>query len=42
MKAIYALPVMKNLPKGVSVQQSGDAESLNELADGFASVMTPA
>ena len=40
MKAIYALPVMKNLPKGVSVQQSGDAESLNELSEGFASVMT--
>ena len=31
---------MKNLPKGVSVQQSGDAESLNELSEGFASVMT--
>src|SRR6185503_7676937 len=40
MKAIYALPVMKNLPKGVSVQQSGDAESLNELGEGFANVMT--
>ncbi len=40
MKAIYALPVMKNLPTGVSVQQSGDAESLNELSEGFASVMT--
>jgi hydrophobe/amphiphile efflux-1 (HAE1) family protein len=40
MKEIYALPVMKNLPKGVSVKQSGDAESLNELADGFASAMT--
>jgi multidrug efflux pump subunit AcrB len=31
---------MKNLPKGVSVQQSGDAESLNELSEGFANVMT--
>jgi multidrug efflux pump subunit AcrB len=36
---IYALPVMKSLPKGVSVKQSGDAESLQELADGFASAM---
>jgi multidrug efflux pump subunit AcrB len=40
MKAIYALPVMKNLPKGVTVQQSGDAESLNELGEGFVNVMT--
>ena len=39
MKDIYALPVMKSLPKGVSVKQSGDAESLQELADGFASAM---
>ena len=31
---------MKNLPKGVTVQQSGDAESLNELGEGFANVMT--
>jgi multidrug efflux pump subunit AcrB len=30
---------MKNLPKGVSVKQSGDAESLQELADGFATAM---
>jgi multidrug efflux pump subunit AcrB len=37
--AIYALPVMKSLPKGVSVKESGDAESLNELADGFAQAM---
>jgi multidrug efflux pump subunit AcrB len=40
MKEIYALPVMKSLPKGISVKQSGDAESLQELADGFATAMT--
>jgi multidrug efflux pump subunit AcrB len=39
MKEINALPVMKSLPKGVSVKESGDAESLNELADGFADAM---
>jgi multidrug efflux pump subunit AcrB len=40
MKEIYALPVMKSLPKGIRVQQSGDAESLQELADGFATAMS--
>ena len=40
MLAINALPVMKNLPKGINVNQSGDAESLNELADGFANAMS--
>jgi hydrophobe/amphiphile efflux-1 (HAE1) family protein len=40
MLAINALPVMKNLPKGITVNQSGDAESLNELADGFANAMS--
>lgn len=40
MKEIYALPVMKSLPKGISIKQSGDAESLQELADGFATAMT--
>jgi multidrug efflux pump subunit AcrB len=40
MQEINALPVMKNLPKGTSVKQSGDAESLNELADGFAHAMS--
>ncbi len=33
------LPVMKSLPKGVTVSQSGDAESLNELSEGFAHAM---
>ena len=32
---INALPVMKGLPRGVTVKQSGDAESLNELSEGF-------
>ncbi|GJD95671.1 efflux RND transporter permease subunit [Methylobacterium iners] len=37
---IDALPVMKSLPKGVTVSQSGDAESLNELSEGFAQAMS--
>jgi hydrophobe/amphiphile efflux-1 (HAE1) family protein len=40
LKKIYDLPVMKSLPKNVSVKQSGDAESLNELADGFATAIS--
>ena len=40
MLEINALPVMKSLPKGIIVNQSGDAESLNELADGFANAMS--
>jgi multidrug efflux pump subunit AcrB len=39
-KQIYELPVMKSLPKGVKVSPSGDAESLNELSDGFATAIT--
>ena len=39
-KKIYDLPVMKSLPKGVRVSPSGDAESLNELSDGFATAIT--
>lgn len=39
-KLIYDLPVMKSLPKGVKVNKSGDAESLAELADGFAVAIT--
>ena len=35
LKEIDALPVMKSLPKGVTISQSGDAESLNELSEGF-------
>jgi multidrug efflux pump subunit AcrB len=37
---IYDLPVMKSLPKGVKVSPSGDAESLAELSDGFATAIT--
>ena len=36
---IAELPVMKSLPKGVTVSEGGDAESLKELADGFTSTM---
>src|SRR5437588_399914 len=39
-RKIYDLPVMKSLPKGVKVSPSGDAESLNELAEGFANGIT--
>jgi multidrug efflux pump subunit AcrB len=39
-KKIYDLPVMKTLPKGVKVNPSGDAESLNELSAGFATAIT--
>ena len=37
---IYELPVMKSLPKNVQVNQSGDAESLNELSAGFATAIS--
>jgi multidrug efflux pump subunit AcrB len=39
-RKIYELPVMKGLPKGVKVSPSGDAESLNELSEGFATAIT--
>jgi multidrug efflux pump subunit AcrB len=39
LKKIYELPVMKGLPKGITVSESGDAESLNELANGFKTAM---
>jgi hydrophobe/amphiphile efflux-1 (HAE1) family protein len=39
-KKINDLPVMKSLPKGVTVNPSGDAESLNELSSGFATAIT--
>jgi hydrophobe/amphiphile efflux-1 (HAE1) family protein len=39
-KKINDLPVMKTLPKGVKVNPSGDAESLNELSEGFATAIT--
>ncbi len=37
---IEALPVMRHLPKGVQVLQSGDSEAKKELMDGFAPVMS--
>lgn len=39
MSQIDKLPVMKDLPPGISIKQSGDAESMNDLADGFTSAM---
>ncbi len=39
MREINNLPVMQNLPKGITVSQAGDAESLNELSAGFANAM---
>src|SRR4051794_7327003 len=39
-RKIYDLPVMKSLPRGVKVSPSGDAESLAELSEGFASAIT--
>jgi hydrophobe/amphiphile efflux-1 (HAE1) family protein len=39
MTAIYALPVMKSHPQGITIGKSGDAENLAELSDGFASAM---
>jgi hydrophobe/amphiphile efflux-1 (HAE1) family protein len=37
---IEDLPVMKSLPNGVEVLQSGDSEAKKELMDGFAPVMS--
>ncbi|MGP9813595.1 efflux RND transporter permease subunit [Rhodopseudomonas sp. NSM] len=39
-RLINDLPVMKSLPKGVRVSPSGDAESLNELSEGFATAIS--
>jgi multidrug efflux pump subunit AcrB len=39
MAEIAKLPVMQSLPPGISVKQSGDAESMKDLADGFTSAM---
>jgi multidrug efflux pump subunit AcrB len=40
MAKINELPVMKSLPKGVKVGQSGDAESLQELSEGFVTAIS--
>lgn len=39
LSQINDLPVMKHLPPGVKVSQSGDAEAMQELFGGFASAM---
>lgn len=39
IKEIFALPVMRSLPKGITIKEAGDAESLNELSEGFARAM---
>jgi multidrug efflux pump subunit AcrB len=36
---VYALPEVQNLPKGVRVQNGGDAEIMAEVFSGFASAM---
>jgi multidrug efflux pump subunit AcrB len=40
LKEIDFLPVMRSLPTGIRVGQSGDAESLNELSEGFAHALS--
>jgi len=37
--AIWALPMMKNLPPGVTIQEGGDAELQTELFEGFDQAM---
>jgi hydrophobe/amphiphile efflux-1 (HAE1) family protein len=39
MKAIYALPVMKSHPSTVKFSESGDAENMADLFEGFANAM---
>ncbi len=39
MKAIYALPAMKSHPSSVKFSESGDAENMADLFDGFANAM---
>ncbi len=39
LKAIFALPAAKNLPPGVTVKESGDAEIMGEVFAGFAKAM---
>jgi len=40
LKTIDELPVVKNTPRGILISQSGDAENLNELSEGFATAMS--
>jgi len=39
LKAIYELPTAKNLPEGVTLTESGDAEVMQEVFQGFATAM---
>ena len=39
LDAVYALPVVKNLPEGVTIKQTGDAEVQGEVFSGFATAM---
>jgi multidrug efflux pump subunit AcrB len=39
MKAIYALPVVRSHPSSVKFSESGDAENMADLFDGFANAM---
>jgi hydrophobe/amphiphile efflux-1 (HAE1) family protein len=39
LEAIYALPAAKNLPPGVTLAESGDAEVMGEVFQGFAQAM---
>ncbi|NWG25659.1 MAG: efflux RND transporter permease subunit [Pseudorhodoplanes sp.] len=39
MEKIKALPIMSRLPPGVKVQEAGDAETMQELFEGFAEAM---
>ncbi len=40
LKAVYALPAAQNLPPGVTLKESGDAEIMVEVFQGFADAMT--
>ncbi|MDP2357930.1 MAG: efflux RND transporter permease subunit [Beijerinckiaceae bacterium] len=39
LNAVYALPAAKNLPAGISFAESGDAEVMGEVFQGFAQAM---
>ena len=39
LKEVKALPLMKSLPPGIKVAEAGDAETMAELFDGFATAM---
>jgi multidrug efflux pump subunit AcrB len=39
LQEIFALPAYKNRPADIKIQESGDAETLKEMGEGFADVM---